>query len=244
MTAGLNQPTLKTALGIDQDVDLLTLNSLNATEQDPEGEGAWVYKQNIEVQDTVTMLTTLLSNDSSSYASFAVLASQAIARAVRLSRWQLACLVLQSSLHMQLPWFANAHASSACLVHSGITATCRGCSHAIKVDTSTSFVQLHHRATADAQAVVQALAATVTDADNGYNNTNPALDLTNAQVVQTIIYGMKAWVSTTSDTALPSVRTAAHAKQQLRLREYSPHAMLCNLPGCLQFLLGAAHAKL
>lgn len=84
-----------------------------------------------------------------------------------------------------------------------------GCPHAIKVDTSTLFAQPHRRATADAQAVLQALAATVTDADNGYNNTNPALDLTNAQVVQTIIYGMKAWVSTTSDTALPSVRACS-----------------------------------
>ena len=106
MAAGLNQPTLKTALGVDQDIDLLTLNSLNATEQDPEGEGAWVYKQNIEVQDTVTLLTTLLSNDSSSYASFAVLASQAIARAVRLPLWQHLCLWLQLCLCMKLHWWS------------------------------------------------------------------------------------------------------------------------------------------
>ena len=41
-------------------------------------------------------------------------------------------------------------------------------------------------------------------AQNGFNETGPALDLTNPQVVQDIIYGARSWVSTTSDQALPS----------------------------------------
>ena len=53
----------------------------------------------------------------------------------------------------------------------------------------------------------QALAAVVQDASNGYNVTGPALDLTNAQVVQDIIYGARAWVATTSDSTLPQVCT-------------------------------------
>ena len=85
-------------------------------------------------------------------------------------------------------------------------------------------------------SVWQALAATVTDADNGYNNTNPALDLTNAQVVQTIIYGMKAWVSTTSDQSLPAVSTCSTcslASESL----HTTHPVNCwaqQLPSCLQ----------
>ena len=52
--------------------------------------------------------------------------------------------------------------------------------------------------------VLQALSATVQAAANGFNETGPALDLTNPQVVQDIIYGARAWVSTTSDQSLPS----------------------------------------
>ena len=52
--------------------------------------------------------------------------------------------------------------------------------------------------------MLQALSATVQAAANGFNETGPALDLTNPQVVQDIIYGARAWVSTTSDQSLPS----------------------------------------
>ena len=83
--AGLNQPSLKTAFGISQDVDIITLDALDETQKDPESEGAMVYKQAITVQNTVTMVSNLLTNDSSTYASFAVLVDQAIGRAVSLS---------------------------------------------------------------------------------------------------------------------------------------------------------------
>ena len=80
--AGLNQPSLKTAFGISQDVDVITLDALDEAQKDPESEGAQVYKQAIAVQNTVTLVSNLLTNDSSNYASFAVLVDQSIGRAV------------------------------------------------------------------------------------------------------------------------------------------------------------------
>ena len=40
-------------------------------------------QENIKIQNTVTLGASLLTNDSSTYASFAVLLDQAVARAVR-----------------------------------------------------------------------------------------------------------------------------------------------------------------
>ena len=64
-------------------MDIITLDALDETQKDPESEAAQVYKQSITVQNTVTLLANLLTNDSSTYASFAVLIDQSIGRAVR-----------------------------------------------------------------------------------------------------------------------------------------------------------------
>lgn len=78
---GLDQPGLKTAFGIDQIYDITTFDALDSAIQDPYGSGAHIYREAIKVQNTLTLGASLLTNDSSTYASFAVLLDQAIARA-------------------------------------------------------------------------------------------------------------------------------------------------------------------
>ena len=170
-----------------------------------------MYKQTIEVQDTVTLISTLLCNDTSSYASFAVLVNQAIARAVRpclaaAFAQQLAiCELQQASIHSTQPL------GSAAVLHCfSRLRSLRAACPLSRAEVSVLCCQLCNRQLlqdvhAHLPALLQALAATVQDASNGYNATGPALDLTNAQTVQDIIYGARAWISTTSDSSLPQV---------------------------------------
>eukprot|EP00884_Botryococcus_braunii_P015883 jgi/Botrbrau1/2979/Bobra.0026s0042.2 len=76
---GLRQAQLQSAFGIDPSLDINTLDALAATMANPSGPAAHVLRQSIKINNAVSVGANLLSNDSSTYASYAVTMNQAIA---------------------------------------------------------------------------------------------------------------------------------------------------------------------
>lgn len=79
---GLRQAQLQSAFGIDPSLDINTLDALAATLDAPSSPAAHVLKQAVKINNAVSVGANLLSNDSSTYASFAVTMNQAIAHQV------------------------------------------------------------------------------------------------------------------------------------------------------------------
>jgi hypothetical protein len=82
LVTGLRQAQLQSAFGIDPSLDINTLDALAATLTNPSGPEAHVLKESIKINNAVSVGANLLSNDSSTYASYAVTMNQAIAHQV------------------------------------------------------------------------------------------------------------------------------------------------------------------
>ncbi|KAK9828062.1 hypothetical protein WJX81_007140 [Elliptochloris bilobata] len=79
---GLTQATLQRALGIDAGIDVTTFNALADSISNPSGAGTAVLKQHVMISNAVTVGATVMNNNSASYASFAILMDQTLARQV------------------------------------------------------------------------------------------------------------------------------------------------------------------
>jgi hypothetical protein len=82
MPMGLSQAELQSAFAIDPSMDINTLDALAATTANPQSPAIHVLKQAIKINNAVSLGANMLSNDSSTYASFAVTMFQAIAHQV------------------------------------------------------------------------------------------------------------------------------------------------------------------